>query len=126
MPFKVWVYSANRDAFPTADVASDRIPTRELRAAIAREADAKEMGFTAGGWGVFLSDHSGAKIGGDKFANLHVVKPAVGDSDVNVWVERIAPPLAASGGEWLGRWFYRSTGDARTNLELIAAAAQHV
>ena len=95
MPFTVWVHSAGRRAFPT-DVLVDRLQARVLRAAIAREPDAKEMRFTAGGWGLFLADDRGARMDAELDDRVDVL-PVLGASEVNVWVERIAP-LAASGG----------------------------
>lgn len=88
MAFTVWVYSASRDEFPV-DIATNRIHARELRAAIARERDAAEMSFTVGGWGVFEANSRGEKIG-EKLPGSAEVRPAIGASAVNVWVEPIA------------------------------------
>lgn len=96
MPFRVWVYSEGRRAFPV-EIPGDHVQARALRAAIAREPDGKKMDFAASEWGVFPAAHDSGTKDGAELPELHSVKPTEGTSDVNVWVERIAN-LAASGG----------------------------
>lgn len=101
MPFTVRVNSSAPRAFSVV-VPTGSIEACELRGLIESGPSAKDIGFTAVSWGVFLANGNGEKVG-EELGDEDVIQPVVpagapADAPlrVYVWVERVVP-LAASG-----------------------------